>query len=141
MKIYVASSWRNQWYDSVVDYLRRLGHEVYDFRNPVPNTCFSWEWAGVLDWRDLSIKEQIKLLSHPLAERGFKSDFDAMKWADACVLVCPCGRSAHTEAGWMAGAGKPVWVYIPEAQEPELMYKIYDRIISDITKLKNLKIK
>lgn len=45
-------------------------------------------------------------LEHPIAQAGFKSDFDAMQWADVCVLVLPCGRSAHSEAGWMKGAGK-----------------------------------
>ena len=48
-----------------------------------------------------------------------------MRRADACVLVLPCGRSAHTEAGWMAGAGKVVVAYIPEMAEPELMYKLF----------------
>jgi len=62
---------------------------------------------------------------------GFKLDFDAMKWADACVMVLPCGRSANTEAGWMKGAGKKVFVFIPIAQEPELMYKIYDDVITE----------
>ena len=47
-------------------------------------------------------------LSHPLAERQFKNDLEAIRSCDACVLVLPCGRSAHTEAGWFAGAGKPV---------------------------------
>lgn len=55
-------------------------------------------------------------------------DFDAMKWADTCIMVLPCGRSANTEAGWMKGAGKKVFVYSPIKQEPELMYKIYDDI-------------
>ena len=49
-------------------------------------------------------------------------------WADACVLVLPCGRSAHTEAGWMAGHGKKVVVYIPKMEEPELMYKLFDKV-------------
>ena len=51
-----------------------------------------------------------------------------MEWADACVLVLPCGRSAHTEAGWMAGRGKKVVVYIPKMEEPELMYKLFDKV-------------
>lgn len=34
MKIYVASSWRNTYYPSVVSALRDAGHDVYDFRNP-----------------------------------------------------------------------------------------------------------
>ena len=33
-KIYVASSWRNEYYPEVVAKLREAGHEVYDFRNP-----------------------------------------------------------------------------------------------------------
>lgn len=33
-KIYVASSWRNVFQQDVVDILRNLGHEVYDFKNP-----------------------------------------------------------------------------------------------------------
>jgi nucleoside 2-deoxyribosyltransferase len=67
-------------------------------------------------------------LDHPLAAAGFAADFKAMEWADACVLVLPCGRSAHVEAGWMKGAGKKVFAYMPEAQEPELMYKLFDGI-------------
>ena len=53
---------------------------------------------------------------------------DALERADACVLVLPCGRSAHTEAGWMAGRGKKVVVYIPKMEEPELMYKLFDKV-------------
>ena len=42
-KIYVASSWRNQFYSDVVDRLREAGHEVYDFRNPPQGTgAFHW---------------------------------------------------------------------------------------------------
>ena len=33
-KIYVASSWRNEFYPEVVAKLREVGHDVYDFRNP-----------------------------------------------------------------------------------------------------------
>ena len=33
-KIYVASSWRNEYYPEVVAKLREAGHDVYDFRNP-----------------------------------------------------------------------------------------------------------
>ena len=51
------------------------------------------------------------------------------------MLVLPCGRSAHTEAGWMAGAGKKVIVYIPEMQEPELMYKLFDAVTGEIDDL------
>ena len=60
---------------------------------------------------------------------------EALEWADTCVLVLPCGRSAHTEAGWMAGAGRRVLVYIPEMMEPELMYKLFDGVVDTLDDL------
>jgi len=130
MKIYVASSWRNKWQPEIVLLLRIAGHEVYDFRNPCErNTGFQWSDIDK-NWENWTSEEYIKYLKSPIAENGFKLDFDAMKWADACVMVLPCGRSANTEAGWMKGAGKKVFVFIPIAQEPELMYKIFDDVIT-----------
>ena len=44
-KIYVASSWRNEFYPEVVEKLREAGHEVYDFRNPPSgDPGFKWSW-------------------------------------------------------------------------------------------------
>ena len=132
MKIYVASSWRNSFQPDVVKQLRSLDHEVYDFRNPKEDDN-GFHWSEIdPNWENWTSDEYVKALEHPFAENGFKSDFDAMKWADCCVMVLPCGRSANTEAGWMKGAGKKVFVYQPTEQEPELMYKIYDGIITSI---------
>lgn len=137
MRIYVASSWRNGYQPSVVTILKALGHEVYDFRNPTEeNHGFSWSQIDP-NWQEWTSEEYVEALKHPIAERGFKFDFDAMKWADTCLMVLPCGRSANTEAGWMKGAGKKVFVYQPIAQEPELMYKIYDGIITSVADIHN----
>lgn len=38
MRIYVASSWRNEHVESVIQTLRGAGHDVYDFRQ----TGFQW---------------------------------------------------------------------------------------------------
>ena len=35
----------------------------------------------------------------------------------------------------MSGAGKKVIVYIPEMQEPELMYKLFDDVVGDLDAL------
>ena len=51
------------------------------------------------------------------------------------VLVLPCGRSAHTEAGWFAGKGLKTIVYMPEKQEPELMYKLFDGVVGSMDEL------
>ncbi|MFR9165015.1 MAG: hypothetical protein ACLVKO_01855 [Dysgonomonas sp.] len=131
-KIYVASSWRNPYQPKVVQYLIEKGHEVYDFRNP-PHGKGGFAWSDIdPNWEDWSTLQYKEALTHPISENGFNSDFDGMKWADVCVMVLPCGRSANTEAGWMKGAGKHVLVYQPIKQEPELMYKIYDDIVCDL---------
>ena len=134
-KIYVASSWRNKYYPAVVEALRAKGHEVYDFRNP-PHGGNGFRWTDIdekaLEW---SFDEYSEGLHHPKAERQFKADLEALEWADTCVLVLPSGRSAHTEAGWMAGAGRRVFVYIPEMQEPELMYKLFDGVAGSMEDL------
>lgn len=134
-KIYVASSWRNEFYPGVVEALRAAGHDVYDFRNP-PSGDDGFKWANVdpnyMDWTPTEYRDQLKC---SLAERQFKNDIEAMESCDTCVLVLPCGRSAHTEAGWFAGRGKKVIAYIPTKQEPELMYKLFDCVTCTLEEL------
>lgn len=127
MKIYVASSWRNKYQQSVVAFLRTEGFEVYDFKHPEEGNDFHWSEIDP-DWQNWTNEQYIAALSHPVARAGFKSDFDAMKEADAFVLVLPCGRSAHLELGWAVGKGKPTAIYCPEPTEPELMAKMVDII-------------
>ena len=134
-RIYVASSWRNPYFPEVVKRLREAGHEVYDFRNP-PHGGAGFHWADIdPDAPNWTYAQYAEGLLHPLAERQFQADIDALTWADTCVLVLPCGRSAHTEAGWMAGAGKRVLAYIPEMVEPELMYKLFDGVAGSLEEL------
>lgn len=121
-RIYVASSWRNTHQPSVVEQLRNHDHEVYDFRNPfngVPGFAWSeidpnWQAWSAARYREL-------LMTHPIASRGFVSDLRGMQWADTCVLVLPCGRSAHLEAGWFCGQGKRCIILTRDGEEPELM--------------------
>ena len=133
--IYVASSWRNQYYSEVINSLRAAGHEVYDFRNP-PHGNGGFRWTDIDKNADRWTLEQYKDgLLHPRAMRQFSADLEALEHADICVLVLPCGRSAHTEAAWMAGKGKKVLAYIPEMQEPELMYKLFDGVVGSVSSL------
>lgn len=133
--IYVASNWRNQYYPEVIKRLKAEGHDVYDFRNP-PHGGSGFHWTDVDEnapnW---TFEQYAEGLTHPLAECQFAADLVALQRADTCVLVLPCGRSAHTEAGWMAGKGKRVIVYILEMVEPELMYKLFDDVVGDIDSL------
>jgi len=125
-KIYLASSWRNLLQPQLVKALRDAGHEVYDFRNPGPGKRgFGWSEIDP-QWRDWTPNEFRRHLIDPIAQRGFANDWNGMEWADTCVMLMPCGRSAHLEAGYFAGAGKPLIILLAEDQEPELMYKMAD---------------
>lgn len=134
-RIYVASSWRNVYYEGIVKALREAGHEVYDFRYP-PSGDPGFKWSGVSeDYMEWTPQQYREMLQHEKAVRQFKNDIDAMEACDTCVLVLPCGRSAHTEAGWFAGRGRTTIAYIPERQEPELMYKLFDMVCCSVEEL------
>lgn len=134
-KIYVASSWRNEHFTEVVERLREAGFDVYDFRNP-PSGDPGFKWGNIdPEYMQWTVHRYRYMLRHPLAKRQFKNDMRAMESCDACVIVLPCGRSAHTEAGWFAGRGKRVVAYIPERQEPELMYKLFDGICCSVEEI------
>lgn len=130
-KVYVASSWRNVFYPEVVDRLRAAGHEVYDFRNPPHGGAFHWSNVDP-DFQNWTVEQYSAGLKDPKSETQFANDLAAMEWADTCVLVLPCGRSAHTEAGWFAGRGCKVIAYIPEMQEAELMYKLFTLVTGSL---------
>lgn len=129
-RIYAASSWRNAYQPRIVELLRSEGYEVYDFRRPFFGLEDGFRWSEIdPDWENWSPSRYRELLlSSPTASLGFNSDFRAMQWADTCVLVMPCGRSAHLELGWCAGAGKHTIVHIPEPCEPELMNMLANEI-------------
>lgn len=129
MKIYVASSWRNEVLSRGGRCVAEAGHDVYDLRNP-PSGDDGFKWSNVdPNYKDWSPEEYRQQLSCPQAERQFKNDIKAMLSCNACVLVLPCGRSAHTEAGWFAGKGKRVIVYI-FIKQPKLK-----SIVEDTTKV------
>src|SRR5690606_14054491 len=114
--------------------LRNEGFEVYDFKNPGPGD-HGFHWSEIdKDWKNWLPEEFIAGLSHPVAELGFSKDMKALTECDGCVLVLPCGRSAHLELGQAVGAGKKTAVFAPpeHQMEPELMYKMCGLISTDL---------
>ncbi|MGQ3486085.1 hypothetical protein [Roseovarius pacificus] len=121
-RIYLASSWRNPNQPPMVQILRDHGHEVYDFRNP-PSGVPGFAWSEIdPNWQSWSAEDYRRLLTtHPTAARGYVTDLRGMEWADTCLLLLPCGRSAHLEAGWFCGRGKRCIILTQDGEEPELM--------------------
>jgi len=121
-KIYLASSWRNEFQPAVLGTLRDHGHEVYDFRNPGPgDKGFGWSQIDP-NWKSWTTDQFKEALKHPIAQKGHRLDHDAIEWCDTGVLLLPSGSSAHLEIGLIRGAKKPTVVYAPQIREPELMY-------------------
>ena len=112
MRIYVASSWQNDTKQhATVLALREAGHEVYDFRQPVPG-------MGAFGWR--------------FRRRGF----DALRTADATVLVLPCGSLAHLELGWATGAGQKTIILLDSPMsKSELMYLACSKLCISIAEV------
>jgi hypothetical protein len=136
LRIYVASSWRNQGQPSVINALRCDGHQVYDFREPAPGLGgFAWSEIDP-DWQSWSPQQMAQALKHPIARQGFALDMAALALCDACVLVMPCGRSAHLELGYAIGAGKWTAVLQEASAEPELMYAACALITTSLNELR-----
>lgn len=143
MKIYVASSWRNEIQDIVVDLLTAQGYDVYDFKNPPSKSGFSWQevMPEYIPGSEL-VSPQIYLnaLEHPRAIEGFESDYIAMIHSDVIILVLPCGRSAHLELGWaISRPDKETAILLDQPSGtdvvPELMYKMVNHIAPDFHSL------
>jgi hypothetical protein len=88
MKIYVASSWRNIYRPGVVEKLRALGHEVYDFRGGGDGWSaadgeggFGWKSIDP-NWIRWTPREYVQALNHPLAIDGFNRDMNALRKCD-----------------------------------------------------------
>ena len=132
MKIYVASSWRNERQPSIVKALRDYGHEVYDFKDPESNGDTGFHWSDIdPDWKDWTPQQFVEKINDPIAVHGFDRDFKAMEWCDTMVLVMPCGRSAHLELGWACGAGKNTAILLSDG-EPELMYRTAKNLLTNV---------
>uniref|UniRef100_A0AB33IWX6 Uncharacterized protein n=1 Tax=Prevotella sp. GTC17254 TaxID=3236794 RepID=A0AB33IWX6_9BACT len=108
------------------------GYDTYDFKHPEDNEISGFSWALVdKNYSNWTCNDFQKGLRHPEAVNAFEKDFHAMQEADCCVLLLPCGRSAHSEAGWMKGQGKKVFILdLSERPTPELMYRMFDAYVT-----------
>ena len=130
----MASSWRNLVQPAVVRILIKAGHEVYDFRNP-HQKYEGFHWSDIdPDWEKWSTDKLIDGLDDPLASKGFATDMEGLDWADAVVMVMPCGRSSHLELGYAVGKKKRTIILLSQS-EPELMYKMADYLVTDVDQM------
>ena len=132
-KVYVASSWKNDFQVAVVTACRSAGMDVYDFKD---SEGFSWSEVAP-GWHEtedtLTFEQYLEMVNHPRALTGYARDFTAMQQADVFVLVLPAGRSAHLELGWAVGQGKRTAILNMEQPViPDLMYRMVDYMTDNL---------
>lgn len=115
MKIYLASSWKMQ--RTVLEMSRILkteGHEVDAFCVPSDNrVSFNWEeLTDIMKDEQLNLDKMnaIDMMKHWRVKEAFEDDKKWIDWADALIMLMPCGRSSHLEAGYAAGTGKKLYI-------------------------------
>lgn len=107
MKVYIASSWQNE--RLVLDLakvFRECGLEVYCYAEAGEGQVH-FNWPEVVD---MEKTDGIEALKTEKSIGAFKSDKWSLDWANVCVLVNPCGRDAHLEAGYMKGKGGYLYI-------------------------------
>lgn len=109
-KIYIASSWKNEKIVKVLAYnLRHEGFKV---------DCFADNSTGryVFHWSEIGVPEEIdakSFLKDERSQKAFEEDRKWLDWADIVIMILPCGRSSHLEAGYSVGSGKQLYIYAP----------------------------
>jgi nucleoside 2-deoxyribosyltransferase len=132
MRIYIIGSLREPTVTAAAERLRADGFEVFD----------DWHGAGPAaddEWQRYE-KGRGRTYSEALdgynAEHVFSFDKKHLDRCDAAVLVCPAGRSAHLELGYMIGTGKLGYVLFD--QEPErwdVMYRFATKVFFNVDRL------
>jgi hypothetical protein len=101
MKIYIASSWKNQHaVQMLTELLRARGHEVVSF---VENNFGEWKsYKGP----PTSFDEWV---ASEKGEQAFRYDTDGATKSDLVIYIGPSGTDAWAEVGAAWGAGIPVY--------------------------------
>jgi len=108
MKIYLASSWKNeQLVLTVQQILEQNGHEVDAFCN-LDRGRFTFHYSAIPNHQEL---DGIQFMHTPQIKRVFRENKKWIDWADAVVMILPCGKSSHLEAGYAKGQGKKLYIF------------------------------
>lgn len=137
-RVYVVSSWRNTYLDMVTGALHGARLPFFDFRahkveGSTRDSGFHWSEIDP-DWRAWDVPRFVEAQGHDLARKGFHADMSNLERCGQLLLVLPCGKSAHLEAGFAVGSGRRVVVYSPPGApfEPELMYGMTAGVTNDL---------
>jgi hypothetical protein len=142
MKIYIATSWKNKKVArTVTEAFRMDGHEVDCFCDRTSGR-YVFHWSEfVKNEGELKNYDAISFLLDPRTQKAFNEDKKWLDWAEAIVMIQPCGKSAHLEAGYAKGCGKKLylWGEFPKG-EVDVMYGFADKLFrtEDFSSLRDI---
>jgi len=128
MRLYIASSWRNESRVlALAQLLRSKGHEVDCFCD---TSTGRYVFSAVKELPDGGRLTAPEFLFQPEAQHAYYEDKKWLDWCDGVVLILPSGKSAHLEGGYAKGQGKGLWILAPEGGwvvgEWDVMYGLAD---------------
>ena len=114
MKIYIASSWKNQHaVEMMTDLLRRKGHLVFSF---VENNNGEYDKGMPFE----------KWVHTEPAEQSFKYDTMAAMQSDLVIYIGPSGKDAAAECGMAYAKGVPLIGLWAKGEDFGLMRKMFN---------------
>ena len=131
MRIYLASSWRNESFEDMRRELYYEEHDVYNFRA----TGFKWSRYTSEAQCDVAV-EYRRLLGMVSVEQAYETDYKALESADAVIMLLPCGNSSHLEAGWAIARGIPTAAFMNgQPVDLDLMYRMFGLVTDSYSQL------
>ena len=136
MKIYIASSWKNE---NVVFHLAKIvrewGYDV-DCFSDISTGRYVFHFSEIANADEL---DAISFLKDSRSQRAFTEDKKWLDWCDCVILVLPAGKSAHLEAGYVKGQNKKLVILqlagFPKG-EFDVMYGFADLITNALGRLR-----
>jgi hypothetical protein len=118
MKIYIASSWKNQHaVELLTAALRLQGHEVVSW---IENNYGEDHGPD----KPLDFEAWMKTEA---AWRSFKFDTDGAAQCDLFIYTSPGGKDAAAECGIAYGTGRKMWALWAKGEDFGLMRKMFER--------------
>ena len=115
MKIYIASSWKNQHaVEMLTALLRAMGHEILSFVEQ--NYLEGYTAYGQFDFE--------KWVQTESANKSFKYDTDGATKSDLVIYISPSGKDAAAEAGMAWASGIPIIGLYAKGEDFGLMRKM-----------------
>lgn len=129
MRIYIASSWRNQHaVEMLAERLADDGHDVVSFIAEARRT----EGNNVV--AALDVEDRIM---SPEGERRFRYDLDGACRSDVVIYLGPSGTDAWAEVGAAYACGVPILGLWAKGEQAGLMRRMVTRWFTDYRELLN----